>query len=396
MSFNSVNPITDALSMSGDELERNRRLVGAIRRAIEQSENKAISFAEFMGLALYHPKYGYYTSANQVLGREGDFTTAPELGAVFGRILAVKIASLFESNRAAPRIYEFGAGNGSLAFQILSELSLLDCRVEEYVIIEVSPRLKQIQQQSVSQLAPEQLSKVVWLDAFQAESMQGVVIANEVLDAMPVELMRCENGEVLQGYIVESGNGFQIEFRDTLDKEIESTIDRLDLPELENGYTSELHCRAEAWMRQIAECLKAGAVLIADYGFPQHEYYHPDRREGTLMCHRRHHSLHDPFAYIGCQDITAHLNFSALAQVAQSSGLEVNGFTTLAGFIVDIGIGRLDFNDCQGTERLSVAQQLNTLTSPAEMGELFKMMELTKNIESDRLGFESLDQLHRL
>ncbi len=396
MSLYPVSSTADALSIHGEESKRSSRLQDEIRQRIRTSGINAISFAKFMESALYDPVDGYYTSATQVLGREGDFTTAPELGAVFGNFLSAKIARIFNSSPIPARIYEFGAGSGKLCVQVLSELNRLGCEIDDYVIFEISPRLKQIQQQFVARQNPEVSTKVHWSNLPTDKCLQGVVIANEVIDAMPVELIRFVEGRVHQGYVTEQGDTFQLEFRTNLEEEFEQTCNQINWPKIEGIYTSEIHCRAEAWLEKVGECFEVGSMLISDYGFPQHEYYHPDRNQGTLMCHRRHHSLHDPLEFIGCQDITAHVNFSSLARVAENVGLEVNGFTTLAGFIVDTGLESLNLASLQASEQMSVTQQLNTLTSPSEMGELFKVMELSKNIEPDRLGFGSFDHMHRL
>ena len=396
MSLYPVSSTADALTINGEEGERSSRLQDEIRQLIRTSGINAISFARFMESALYHPVDGYYTSATQVLGREGDFTTAPELGAVFGNFLSAKIARILNSSLIPARIYEFGAGSGKLCVQVLSELNRLGCEIDDYVIFEISPRLKKIQQQFVAKQSPEISTKVHWSDFPAGKRMQGVAIANEVIDAMPVELIRFVEGRVHQGYVTELGDTLRLKFRTILEEQFEQTCNQISWPKFEGTYTSEIHYRAEAWLEKVGKYFEVGSMLISDYGFPQHEYYHPDRNQGTLMCHRRHHSLHDPLEFIGCQDITAHVNFSSLARVAETVGLEVNGFTTLAGFIVDTGLESLDLASLQVSEQMSVTQQLNTLTSPSEMGELFKVMELSKNIEPDRLGFETLDHMHRL
>ena len=396
MSSYSANSVSDALALHGDELDRNRQLVQMICNAIRAADRKAITFADFMDIALYHPTLGYYTSATQVLGKDGDFTTAPELGDLFGKIMALKIGSIFDHGDIRTRIYEFGAGTGKLAVQVLSELSRLGIDVEEYAIIETSPRLKREQMDSIRISQCEFSAKVNWYDEFPRNGMRGVVIANEVLDAIPFDLIRITNGEVLRGYVVETGNGLELEFNSSREDSFLHTLELIDVPGCESSYTTELHCRAEAWLRTIAEVMTAGSILISDYGFPSHEYYHPDRNEGTLMCHRRHRSLHNPFAYIGCQDITAHLNYSLIAKVAEDSGLSVNGFTTLAGFIVDMASAEMEQSNASASEQLIFAQQMNMLTSPSEMGEIFKVMELTKGIESSQFGFRTLDHLHRL
>ncbi len=396
MPFYSVSPVADALSLQGAEVKRNRKLVNLIRQSILASDCNAISFSEFMDLALYHPDLGYYTSADEVLGAAGDFTTAPELGSVFGRCLAAKIDKTCRTQKRGTEIYEFGAGSGKLAIQILAELDRLDCQVDRYTIVEISPKLKAKQQQAIMQHDPAIASVVRWCDRLPSEDIQGVIVANELLDAMPVELIRIDNDQVYRGYVIESNDGFELEFRVPQDGRFQKWFESAGLPRLTNNYTTELHWHAESWLRQVTAKLAAGSILIADYGFPQHEYYHPDRSTGTLMCHRRHHSLQNPLDFIGCQDITAHVNFSALASIATLSGYEVNGFTTLAGFIVDCGLRSFNLESMNSVNQLSLSQQLNTLTSPSEMGDMFKVMELTKAIESNNLGFRTLDHLHRL
>ncbi len=396
MSFYSVNPVADTLSLNDDECERNRQLVKFIRNSIRKSDEQAISFAKFMNFALYHPIFGYYSSAAQVFGSEGDFTTAPELGSLFGKLLSVKLADLFEYGKVPARIYEFGAGTGKLAVQVLNELDTLGHEVHEYVIMEISDRLKRTQQRTIFSSLPGKATKVRWCDRLPADGINGVVIANEVLDAMPVELFRLDNGKLLQAFVVESEDDLQLKFRAECHTDFQRAFELLEMPEIQGIYTSELHCQAESWLNDVMSALQHGSILIADYGFPQHEYYHADRREGTLMCHRRHYSLHDPLAYIGCQDITSHLNFSRLAKLAECAGLELNGFTTLAGFIVDLGVGELDMDAIPFEEQNSLARQLNMLTSPAEMGEIFKVMEITSGINPGEAGFRTLDHAHRL
>lgn len=396
MSFYPTKPHADVLSLNAAETERSRQLVNEIQRSISATEQRVMPFAQFMDLALYHPEYGYYTSANEVLGEDGDFTTAPELGELFGRSLAVKLAEIFKSREVPANVYEFGAGSGKLAVQILAELDQLDCRVDQYTIVEISPRLKEIQQFTISKATRINPEVVHWRDSLPAEKIHGVLIANEVLDAMPVELIRIADGQIQQGFVNASAEGFQLQFSTPRDTRILEAFQRLNSSQIDGVYTTEWHGYALEWLQQVVARLRAGSILIVDYGFPAHEYYHPSRSEGTLMCHRRHHSLPDPFAYIGCQDITAHLNYSALAQIAEQAGFEVNGFTTLAGFIVDCGLQNLNLENLSEFESVLYSKQLNTLTSPSEMGEIFKVMELTKLRAPNDLGFRTLDHLHRL
>jgi len=388
--------VVDLLALDDAEAERNRLITQAIRQAIQASEYHAISYAEFMEIALYHPAYGYYTCANQVLGSAGDFTTAPELGAVFGRLLATKIARTLSSNDMPAKVYEFGAGTGKLATQILYELEQQDISIDEYTIIEISPSLRNKQRQTVQQYNSNDAKIVCWRDSLGAEQFEGIVVVNEVIDAMPVELFQFENGELLQGFVIISKDRLQLQFRKPLNTRFQRSVGRIDLPQFEGTYRSEWHCTAETWLQQLTDKMDAGSILIFDYGFPALEYYHPDRREGTLICHRRHHSLHDPLAYLGCQDITAHVNFTALADLAEGAGFGINGFTTLAGFMIDCGVNGSILSDLHQVEKRSVEKQLNTLTAPSEMRDLFKVLVLTKGIVPTTLGFGLLDHLHRL
>ncbi len=384
------------LSLNDEESARSQCLTKIIFSSIKNSENRALTFAEFMNLALYEPRHGYYTSALQTLGFSGDYVTAPELGSLFGQCLARKIANILQSNRVAANIYEFGAGSGALTIQLITELYKMGFENVSYYIIEVSAELAERQRQRIFGSEADQLAQIKWCKELPKGGMNGVVVANEVLDAMPVEIFQRGASGFRQGYVTESSGHLALEFYDECKPDFRKALERLHLPQISESYISELHCRSEAWVRTIAENLNAGSLLVIDYGFPQHEYYHPDRNAGSLMCHRRHHKLRDPFAFIGCQDITAHVNFTSVAITAIESGLQVNGFSTLSGFLVDLGIAEIDLQNLVDDNRHRLVQELNMLTSPAEMGELFKVIELTKNLSSGSLGFGTVDHLHRL
>ncbi len=386
---------TAEIEMSAEEQKRSRMLSALILSKIRNSDHNAIPFSSYMDLALYAPNYGYYTSAGKVVGAGGDFITAPEIGEVFGILLATKIAESCAQFERPPTLCEFGAGNGTLAVQILKELNRLDVEFEQYEIIEVSPSLKGIQQDTFSRAGHQVSQHIKWRENLPESGIEGIVIANEVVDAIPVELFLKVGDECRQGFVIEADCGFELEYRQPVQPNFRKSINALSLPEMDHEYFSELHCQAEAWMRTLAEMLKSGSILIADYGFPEHEYYHHDRNRGTLVCHRRHRLLYDPFSYIGCQDITAHVNFSGLARAAVETGMEVNGFTNLGSFVVDIGTigGMFD----RVTEKsVQSATQIDKLSSPNEMGEIFKLMELTKNFDSTGSGFNVSDRTHRL
>ena len=384
------------LSLTPEEIIRSKHLTQKILNAARNTNRQALTFGQFMDLALYDSEFGYYTAGTRTVGPGGDFITAPEMGNLFGRTLASKLAESLSGFDSPLKLYEFGAGSGKLAVQILHELDKLECRISEYAIIELSPVLRNAQQKTVCQIEKHLGEKVKWYDHLPPQGMKGIVIANEVLDAMPVELFCMEKNELLQGFVVESDTGFALEFRNECEADFEASFAALDLPEVTQPYISELHCRAEAWLRTIANHLDCGSILITDYGFPAHEYYHTERSQGTLICHRRHHVLYDPLSYIGCQDITAHINFSNLARIAVESGMEVNGFTSFAAFLVDAGIECEELKNRSELEKTQMLNEFIALVTPSEMGEIFKVIEFTKNFDSTITGFETADRSHSL
>ena len=394
MHFATPDPAAE-LKMSAYEHKRSRTLGELILAQIRSSDHKAIPFSSYMNLALYAPEYGYYTSAGKVVGAGGDFITAPEMGDMFGNFLATKIADSCAQFERPPTLYEFGAGNGTLAVQILKELNRRSVEINNYEIIEVSPMLRGFQQYTFSRTEHQISQKFKWRTNLPESGIEGIVIANEVVDAMPVELFCKTQDQFGQGFVVEADGGFGLEYRSSVRPDFRKSLSALNLQDVDDGYYSELHCQGESWLRTLAEMMNSGSILIADYGFPEREYYHHDRNQGTLVCHRRHRLLYDPFSYVGCQDITAHVNFSGLARAAAESGMEVNGFTNLGNFVVDIGMfgGMLDK---VAKESVHYATQLDKLSSPNEMGEIFKVMELTKNFDSSGLGFNLSNRTHRL
>ncbi len=380
-----------APELSSSERQRSSELKQTVLDAIRKSDDQAIAFAEFMKFALYDPAGGYYCAASEVIGEQGDFVTAPELGSVFGNSIASKIYQCLRTIDGPKNIYEFGAGNGTLARQVLRWLSAAGCEIERYCIIEVSPRMRQRQQQAVDSLSAALAGKVTWLAKLPTAGFNGIVIANEVLDAMPVELFLAEPERVRQAYVVEHESELKVEFLEQLQADFAASFQALDLSDIPYPYCSELHCQAQAWMRTVASRMQQGSVLISDYGFPQSQYYHRDRSAGTLMCHRHHHASTDPLMSIGCQDITAHVNFSVVADVACEAGMELNGFTSLAAFLFDIGEIPNDL-DATATTHQRQSSEMNKLMSPSEMGEIFKVMELTKNFDSTIAGFDTADR----
>ena len=373
-------------------------LVVLIRAAIAASGG-AIPFARYMELALYTSGLGYYSGGAQKFGTNGDFVTAPEISPLFGQTLARQVAQVCAVS--APRVLEFGAGSGKLAAHVLIELERLGAPCERYAILELSGELRARQRETVTALAPQLAHKVAWLDALP-ENIEGCVIANEVLDAMPVHLITWRDAGACEQMVTATAEGFAFAGR-PLAADLKPDANALaSVHALPDGYTSELHIAARAWMRELAQRLTCGAALMIDYGFPAAEYYHSQRATGTLKAHYRHHSLDDPFFWPGLTDITAHVDFTAIALAAQDAGLDVDGYTTQAQFLINCGITRLlesaaPQNAADGMRHyLTQSNRGQRLLSPAEMGELFKVLAVSKGLNEDWLGFVSGNRVHTL
>jgi len=335
-----------------------------------------IPFARYMELALYAPGLGYYSGGSAKLGKDGDFTTAPEITALFGQSVARVAADLMR--QSAPQIMEFGAGTGKLAFDILTELRDAGVPLHRYLIVELSGELRARQQERL-----RGFPQVQWLDRLP-DAFSGVVVGNEVLDAMPVSLVvKTEQGWKERGVGLSGVSARSFAWRDRpVDQALVAQIPDADA--LPVGYLTEVHPVAAGFMQSVARMLRAGhaasghggAALFFDYGFPAREYYLDQRERGTLMCHYRHHAHDDPFFLPGLQDITAHVDFTAMAQAALDGGLDLLGYSSQAAFLIDAGIGELLQRTPVDDERryLPLANAMQKLVSPAEMGELFKAL----------------------
>ncbi|MFL6708386.1 MAG: class I SAM-dependent methyltransferase [Massilia sp.] len=354
----------------------------------------AISFARFMELALYAPRLGYYSGGSAKLGAAGDFTTAPELTPLFGATIARLSNAIIA--QSAPSILEFGAGTGKLAHDVLSALAADGVAVEQYLILELSGELRERQQQAL-----RDFPQVRWLDALP-DSFSGVVLANEVLDAMPVELVRKTAAGWQQ--VMVSIEGEQLAWSEqTPAPDLAAHIAKQipDADTLDIGYLTEVHPIAVGFMGALAKVMQGegskGAAILFDYGFPAHEYYVDDRTGGTVMCHYRHHAHPDPFYLPGLQDITAHVDFTAMALAAQDAGLEVLGFMSQAGFLLGAGIGELLMrtDPANAMRYLPQANAVQKLVSPAEMGELFKVLIVGKGVDLPP-ALAAADRSHRL
>lgn len=346
-----------------------------------------IPFSRFMELALYAPGLGYYTAGARKFGSEGDFVTAPEISPLFGRVVARQAAEVM--SLSAPVITELGAGSGRLAVDILLELEQLGQLPEQYRILDLSADLRERQRALLQQRVPHLLPRVSWLDTLP-DSIEGMVLGNEVLDAMPVHLVRWEKDDVLERGVAAEGASFSWRDRPMQNPGLEDAARRILVPE---EYQSEISLSARGLVRSLCERLRAGVILFVDYGFGAREYYHPQRSQGTLMCHYRHHAHDDPFFLVGLQDITAHVDFTAIMDSASEGGAVLLGYTTQAHFLINGGILALLQETSPENARayLPLAAQMQTLSSPAEMGELFKVIAVGKGIAAPLCGFSRGD-----
>ena len=391
------------------QLQHSDTLSRKIKREIKDNRGW-IGFDRFMELALYSAGLGYYSAGSVKLGATGDFITAPELGNQFAGCLARQCMEIFErQERTTPNqrplraIVEFGAGSGKLARDILGYFKRSGSRIDQYLIMETSPQLKRRQARTIAQHCPEFLGATRWLTELPESGLYGVIIANELLDALPV--MRFEidhNGAPLEIGVGLENEEFAYHLSSgPLPPRLAERLSGFDLPA---GYRSEIGAVAEAWLRTVAEKLTRGVIIIIDYGFPQREFYHRERMDGTLMCHYRHVAHGNPFLYPGLQDITAHVDFSALATTALDAGMQVAGYCNQAAFLLSLGLLEFsqdgDCNEDAGAEfspqSLARNQEIRKLALPHEMGELFKALALTKDHDAPLTGFSMQNYRHRL
>ena len=385
--MNATLPAPDAEAIAHSEM-----LAQKIKTEIAGNQGW-IDFARYMQLALYAPGLGYYSGGAKKFGHGGDFVTAPEISPLFAQCLARQAAQVLEATSGD--LLELGAGTGSLAAELLLELERLQLLPGRYLILEVSAYLREVQQRTLAaRLSPELLSRVQWLDALP-ENFSGMILANEVLDALPVHVVKTSAGGPLELGVVASEQGFAWSERPLANEQLQTSLAGLDLPP---DYVTELCPAANGLVSSLAQMLESGVMLFIDYGFPRREYYHPQRNQGTLMCHYRHYAHDDPFLYPGLQDITAHVDFSTVAQTALANGLELKGYCGQAQFLINCGITELLSRVSPQDMALyaPLAAQAQKLLSPAEMGELFKVMALGKQCECSLLGFLQGDRSHTL
>lgn len=349
---------------------------------------RPIGFDEFMDFALYYPAKGYYSGGAQKFGEQGDFITAPETSDLFGFCLARQCVQVLDGSND---ILEFGAGSGVLATQILFELGRLDNLPKKYYILELSAELKQRQQETITKVLPELLDRVVWLDTLP-EYFSGVIIANEVLDAMPAKRLIKKQDDFVELGVDYKNDQLQWQMFDQ-----PYINDKALLPDtVEQGYTTEVNHRAMAWIGTLSHIVDQGLVLLIDYGMGRDEYFHPQRGEGTLRCYYQHKASDDPFVNIGGQDITTSVNFSDMADEARRSGFDINGYATQAMFLISLGIDEYLLAETDENKRITLAQQIKQLVLPSAMGESFKVLALSKGLHVKLTGFNEQDLTHKL
>jgi SAM-dependent MidA family methyltransferase len=365
-------------------------LTELMRQEIE-SAGGYISFARFMELALYAPTFGYYSAGSNIFGHEGDFITAPLISPLFTRCVSRQFKQILDELNGGD-ILEIGAGSGVFAKDALLELEALESLPQHYFIYEISTALRREQQQLLQTACPHLLSRVQWLEELPQEFC-GIIFANEVLDALPVRLFQIDENDIKERSVGWDHNQFQWQL--TLPEaefanHVEQLRDEFALPP---GYESEINIVLSSYISKLADTLKQGVILFFDYGYGRREYYHRDREHGTLMCFHEHRGHDNPLINVGLQDMTAHVDFTAVAEHAVQSGLSLAGFTTQAGFLLACGLLEMaEQQAASAVDQYQQSQAIKKLTLPAQMGELVKVIALSKELDLKLRGFELQDR----
>jgi SAM-dependent MidA family methyltransferase len=376
------------------------RLIALIRAELQRCGGR-IPFARYMELALYAPGLGYYSAGSVKLGQAGDFVTAPELSPLYGFCLARQCRAVLQ---AVPRgeILEFGAGSGALACDLLQELERIGALPARYSILELSADLRARQQALLRARVPHLQDRVVWRARLPDAPLNGMILANEVIDAMPVHRLVKQDGWRELYVVWQEGSGFAYEAGPLSDarlhERLQAIVSGTGEANFAEGYTLEINLDAGGWLAAVAAALARGVILLADYGQPRAEYYHPGRHAGTLRCFYRHRVHDDALILTGLQDITADVEFTALAEAAVAAGLEVAGYTSQSHFLLGGGLAELEgrLQEAAPLERLRLAQQIRQLTLPGEMGARFKVMALARGVDVALTGFGLRDERGRL
>ncbi|HET9863071.1 MAG TPA: SAM-dependent methyltransferase [Steroidobacteraceae bacterium] len=395
----SAASVTTLPPLDAAERAHSERVAAHIREFIT-AHGGAIGFDAYMRLALYSPGLGYYSAGAAKLGGAGDFVTAPEVSSLFSRCLARQTAEVLETTGGD--VLELGAGLGTMAADLLTELAALGRLPGRYRILEVSADLAERQRARIAQLPPQLAARVEWLDRWPARAMRGVVLANEVLDAMPVARFRlrgepgAQRVRALAVSVAQDGFAWrELDPAPELEQAVRTLLDQLPAP-LPDGYVSEVCLSFQPWIASLAGQLEHGVALLMDYGLPRGHLYHPQRHDGTLRCHFRHRAHDDPFINVGLQDITAWVDFTRVAEAADGAGLEVLGFVTQAAFLIGAGMEALLTTemgraDADPARRTRLAGEARRLMMPGEMGEIFKVIALGRGYDRPLSGFALQD-----
>ena len=389
MTAQTISSRLPALDASAQK--HGEAVVALIRQQI-QLQGGWISFADYMHMALYTPHLGYYSGDANKFGHSGDFVTAPEISSLFARTVANQVSQVL--SQTGGDVLELGAGTGKLASGVLQQLSELSQLPDHYYILDVSANLRERQSLHLQSLLPEAVfSRVQWLETLP-DSFTGVVMGNEMLDAIPVNLIHWKSGQWWErGVVYEKEFAWQ-------DKPLQdaSLVEGIDTSELPDNYVTEVSPAGQGLIASLAAMLQQGLVLMLDYGFSAREYYHPQRSQGTVMCHFQHYAHDDPLIYPGLQDVTAHVNFTAMAETALANRLSCVGYTSQAQFLINCGILQMleAISPEDSARYLPMVAAVQKLLSPAEMGELFKVLGLSKGLDQPLLGFLQGDKRHQL
>lgn len=375
---------------------RSQKLSMLIKKEIDR-QGGMITFADFMTLALYHKELGYYMVPEFLLGEEGDFTTAPEISPLFAQCFARQCQAIL-SDLSHPTILELGAGTGRFALELLYELEALEALPSHYVIYEISEHLRERQYQLLKKHCPHLLSRIHWLKTLPA-TVQGIVIANEVMDALPVHCFCVHAEGICERTVGYNPEGFFWKTKKPEPLHLQRLSKLSKIAALQIDDTFELNLQLSALVATLAQSLEKGAILIADYGHGRRELYHPRRNRSTLSCYYRHRLHANPLILVGLQDITADIDFTEIAEVATHYGCKLSGFTTQAAFLFSCGLAEImtaRAKNLANIDQYQEAQAIKLLTFPTEMGEKIKIMALTKSIKDPLLGFMLKDSRQEL
>lgn len=407
--MNQNSKLFESFEISDQAKTINELLSAKIRVEINQTNGK-IPFSKFMQMALYESKLGYYQNNLHKFGEKGDFITAPEMGKNFAKCIANSISPFFQQSpdhldhsvhiEQQKSILEIGAGSGALAVNLLSELAELSALPEQYWILEPSASLQNMQQIKLKESLPDYFPYVKWVSKLP-ENMTGIIIANEVVDAIPCERIKRQNNQWHQlGVTYKNAQFEQCMTKLVDDSELPKILtQRESSKNYSDGYHAEYRPLVNGWIKSLAKTLHQGAIILLDYGYSESELYHPQREQGSLSCFINHHTHSEPFQFVGLQDITAHVDFTQIARVAYENSLVISGYTTQAGFLLENGITEISevFEENETPQqRYQRSQELQKLLMPGQMGEVIKVILLSKELNVGIKGFTLQDHLHRL